>query len=187
MAKVYLFLANGFEEIEGLTAVDVLRRGGVEVCTVSVTGKKQIIGSHKIPVEADSVFTGEEDYLDGDMIVLPGGLQGTNALMAHEGVRELLYRYRDAEKYIAAICAAPSVLGMNGLLKGRQATCYPGFEDKLLGACKSELPVVQDGFVITAEGMGVSLPFALHLLSLLQGQTEAERVAKAICYRQTDK
>lgn len=187
MAKIYLFLANGFEEIEGLTVVDVLRRGGVEVCTVSLTGKTQIVGSHKISVEADSVFNNDEDYMDGDMLVLPGGLQGTNALMAHEGLRELLLAYRDAEKYLAAICAAPSVFGMNGLLKGRQATCYPGFEDKLLGARKSELPVVQDGFIVTAEGMGASIPFALHLLALLQGQSEADRIAETIRFRRSDK
>ncbi len=187
MAKVYLFLANGFEEIEGLSVVDVLRRGGVDVCTVSITGTNRVVGSHKIVVEADLIFDSDKDYMDGDMLVLPGGLQGTNALMAHEELRELLLCYRDEEKYIAAICAAPSVLGMNGLLKGRQATCYPGFEDKLLGASKSELPLVQDGYLITAEGMGVSIPFALHLLSLLQGQEEADRVSEAIRFSRSDK
>lgn len=180
MAKVYLFLANGFEEIEGLTVVDVLRRGGVEVTTVSITGKKQIMGSHKIPVEADVVFEDEHDYMDADMIVLPGGLQGTNALMAHEGVRELLYYYRNEEKYVSAICAAPSVLGMNGLLKGKEATCYPGFEDKLLGAVKSDKPVVQDGKIVTGEGMGVSVEFALKLLELLQGADKAKEIGKGI-------
>ncbi len=180
MAKVYLFLANGFEEIEGLTVVDVLRRGGVEVTTVSITGKKQIMGSHKIPVEADAVFEDEHDFMDADMIVLPGGLQGTNALMAHEGVRELLYYYRNEEKYVAAICAAPSVLGMNGLLHGKEATCYPGCEDKLLGAVKSSKPVVQDGKIVTAEGMGVSVEFALKLLELLQGVDTARKIGTGI-------
>ena len=150
MAKVYVFLANGVEEIEALTVVDVLRRGGVDVVTVSVTGKKAIAGSHKIVFEADTLF--DEDRLtDGDMLVLPGGLKGTNALMAHEGLRNLLMAYRDADKFITAICAAPSVLGMNGLLKGRKATCYPGFEDKLLGANVSAEAVVQDGNVITGK------------------------------------
>lgn len=181
MAKVYVFLANGVEEIEALTVVDVLRRGGVDVVTVSVTGKKAIAGSHKIVFEADTLF--DEDRLtDGDMLVLPGGLKGTNALMAHEGLRNLLMAYRDADKYITAICAAPSVLGMNGLLKGRKATCYPGFEDKLLGANVSAEAVVQDGNVITGKGMGVAIPFALKLLSVFSPE-EAARVGKGIQYQ----
>lgn len=180
MAKVYLFLANGFEEIEGLTVVDVLRRGGVDIETVSITGQQQIMGSHGIAVMADRVFREEQDYMDADMIVLPGGLRGTNALMAHEGVRELLYHYRNEEKYVAAICAAPSVLGMNGLLHGREATCYPGFEDKLLGAVKSENALVRDGNMITAEGMGVSTEFALKLLEVLAGSEKAREIGTGI-------
>ena len=178
MAKVYIFLANGVEEIEALTAVDVLRRGGVEVATVSVTGRKEILGSHGIPIGADVLFD-EDALLDGDMLVLPGGLKGTNALMAHEGLRNLLMAYRDADKYITAICAAPSVLGMNGLLKGRKATCYPGFEDKLLGATATGEDVVQDGNIITGKGMGVSIPFALKLLSVFSSE-KAEEVSRKI-------
>ena len=178
MAKVYVFLANGVEEIEALSVVDILRRGGVETVTVSVTGKKEILGSHNIPFSADVLF--DEDALsDGDMLVLPGGLKGTNALMAHEGLRNLLMEYRDAEKYITAICAAPSVLGMNGLLKGRKATCYPGFEDKLLGANVTGEAVVQDGKFITGKGMGVAIPFALKLLSVFS-EDEANRVGTGI-------
>lgn len=180
MAKVYVFLANGVEEIEALTVVDILRRGGVETVTVSVTGKKEILGSHSIPFGADVLFD-EDACLDGDMIVLPGGLKGTNALMAHEGLRNVLMAYRDAEKYITAICAAPSVLGMNGLLKGRKATCYPGFEDKLLGAKVSGDSVVIDGNIITGKGMGVAIPFALALLSVFSPE-EAKRVGTGIQY-----
>ena len=178
MAKVYVFLANGVEEIEALTVVDVLRRGGMEVTTVSVTGKKEILGSHGIPIGADELFD-EDTLLDGDMLVLPGGLKGTNALMAHEGLRNLLMAYRDADRFITAICAAPSVLGMNGLLKGRRATCYPGFEDKLLGAEATGEDVVQDGNIITGKGMGVSIPFALKLLSVFSPE-KAEEVGKKI-------
>lgn len=178
MAKVYLFLANGVEEIEALTAVDILRRGGIDVTTVSITGRKEILGSHNIPIGADVLF--DEDALqDGDMLVLPGGLRGTNALMAHEGVRNLLFAYRNADRYVTAICAAPSVLGMNGLLKEHRATCYPGFEDKLLGAEVSADGVVCDGRFITGKGMGVSIPFALALLAVFSPE-KAEEVRKGI-------
>lgn len=178
MAKVYIFLANGVEEIEALSVVDILRRGGVEAVTVSISGKKTILGSHNIEIGADVLFD-EDALMDGDMLVLPGGLKGTNALMAHEGLRNLLFAYRDAGKYITAICAAPSVLGMNGILKGRRATCYPGFEDKLLGATVLTDGVVKDGNLITGKGMGVSIPFALTLLSVFS-PSEADRVGKGI-------
>ncbi len=173
MAKVYVFMADGLEEIEALTAVDILRRGEVQTVMVSVTGRHEIIGAHGIRFQADCLFD-EEVLKDGDMLVLPGGLQGTNALMAHEGVRELLYYYRDEEKYLAAICAAPSVLGMNGLLKGRKATCYPGFEDKLLGAIVTGKGVEQDGNIITGKGMGVSVAFALKLLEVFSPEKASE-------------
>ena len=170
MTKVYVFLANGVEEIEALTAVDVLRRGDLDVVTVSVTGKKEILGSHNISFKADILFD-EDALLDGDMLVLPGGGKGTNALMGHEGLRNLL----------VAICAAPSVLGMNGLLKGRKATCYPGFEDKLLGATVTGEDVVRDGNIITGKGMGVSVPFALALLAAFSPE-KAEEVRKKIMF-----
>ncbi len=178
MAKVYLFLANGVEEIEALTVVDILRRGGVEVETVSITGKYEILGAHDIKIGADSLFDADK-LTDADMLVLPGGGRGTNALMAHEELRELLFAYRDADKYLAAICAAPSVLGMNGLLKEHRATCFPGFEDKLLGAVLVKEPVVKDGNIITAKGMGVSIPFALTLLAIFDEET-SKKVAKQI-------
>lgn len=180
MARVYVFLANGVEEIEALTAVDVLRRGDLDVVTVSVTGKKEILGSHNISFKADVLFD-EDALLDGDMLVLPGGGKGTNALMGHEGLRNLLVAYRDAEKFITAICAAPSVLGMNGLLKGRKATCYPGFEDKLLGATVTGEDVVRDGNIITGKGMGVSVSFALALLAAFSPE-KAEEVRKKIMF-----
>ncbi len=180
MAKVYVLMANGVEEIEALTAVDILRRGGIDVVTVSITGKKEITGSHGIVFLAD-VLLEERALTDGDMLVLPGGLHGTNALMAHEQVRELLLHYRDEEKWLAAICAAPSVLGMNGLLRGKRATCYPGFEERLLGAEVSVESVVRDGKVITGKGMGVSVPFALCLLEALE-PAQAKKVGDAIQY-----
>lgn len=183
MAKVYIFLANGFEEIEGLTVVDVLRRGGVEVEMVSITGSLEVETSHGINMKADSVFGASEQYMDGAMVVLPGGLMGTNALMAHAGVVETLKAYAAADKYLAAICAAPSVLGMNNLLVGKEATCYPGFESQLLGAVKKDAGVVVSGKVITGEAMGSSTPFAITLLEILAGGSTAQKVWKSIYFR----
>ena len=129
MSKLYIFLADGFEEIEGLTVVDVLRRAGVEVTMVSVMGKKDIVGAHHITLEADALFE-ECDFSDGDMFVLPGGMPGTLHLGEHQYLAELLKKADQEKKGIAAICAAPSVLGDLGLLRSRKATCYPGFEEE---------------------------------------------------------
>ena len=178
MAKIYVLFADGTEEIEGLTVVDILRRGGQETITVSVTGRELIEGSHNIRFYTDRLFD-EKELKDGDMLVLPGGGNGTKALAAHEGVRKLLTAYCEADKYIGAICAAPSVLGMNGLLRGKRATCYPGFEEKLLGAEITGEAAVIDGRIITGKGMGVSKEFALALLSVLD-DGEAKRVAESI-------
>ena len=180
MAMVYVLLANGFEEIEGLTVVDILRRGRLDCETVSIEESLSILGSHSIKLEADRMFN-DTDFAAGDMIVLPGGLRGTNALMVHEGVKQLLKEYKKADKWICAICAAPSVLGMNGILEGKKAICYPGFEDKLLGA--TVVPgakAVVDGKVITSRGMGTAIDFALKLLEVLEGRELAEKISKGI-------
>ncbi|MBQ6661774.1 MAG: DJ-1/PfpI family protein [Lachnospiraceae bacterium] len=178
MAKVYVMFADGVEEIEGLTAVDILRRGGQDVVTVSVTGRTMIKGSHGICFAADRLF--EDGTLsDGDMLVLPGGGGGTKMLAAHEGLRDLIAEYAAQDRWIGAICAAPSVLGINGILRGRRATCYPGFEDKLLGAEPTGESVTVDGKIITGKGMGVSAEFALELLGALD-KAAAVSVAAAI-------
>ena len=181
MSKVYVFFANGFEEIEALTVVDMLRRANVETVMVSIMPDKTVFGAHNIPIIADGLF---EDYKygDGDMLVLPGGMPGTNNLMAHEGLCEELFIYRDANKYMAAICAAPSVLGMNGMLRGKKATCYPGFEDKLLGAEVIKERVVTDGNIITGKGMGTAIDFAAAIIEVLCGEEVAQKVLKAIQY-----
>ena len=180
MKKAYVFIADGFEEIEGLSVVDVLRRGKIEVSMVSVTGSKKIIGSHKIKLKCDELFE-DADFSDGDMFVLPGGLAGTNALMIHEGLEQLLVKAASDGKYVAAICAAPSVLGTHGILKGKKAICYPGFEDKLTGAeVIYGAKVVEDGNVITSRGMGTALDFSLKLLEILGGTQESMRVGKGI-------
>ena len=150
MSKVYVFLAEGFEEIEGLTVVDLLRRAGVETEMVSVMDGKQIKGSHGIKVTADSMFD-DADFSDADILVLPGGMPGTLNLGNHTGLCEILKKHYEAGKMVAAICAAPSVFGELGFLKGRIATCYPGFESKLEGAIVCATKVAVDENVITSQ------------------------------------
>src|SRR5699024_7211137 len=130
MKKVYVFLADGFEEIEGLTVVDVLRRAGADTETVSVMGRKEIRGAHEIQILADSLFE-DVDFSDARLLVLPGGMPGTLNLKAHTGLADLLRHFDREEKYIAAICAAPSILSGLGMLKERKACAYPSFEEKL--------------------------------------------------------
>ncbi len=181
MKKVSVFFADGCEEIEALTVVDVLRRAGVHVDMVSVTGKKGIAGAHQIRMETDIVFE-EMDFADTDMLVIPGGMPGTLHLREHEGLCELLRTYDKENKYVAAICAAPSVLGGLGILKGKKACCYPSFEEKLIGADVKMDPVVHDGHVITSRGMGTAIPFALKLTEVLCGNEKAEEVCQSILF-----
>ena len=131
MSKVNVYLADGFEEVEGLTVVDLLRRAGIETDMVSIMGRKEITGARKIPVLADKLF---EEQDDPDVIVLPGGMPGTLHLKAHEGLADLIRKADKEGKLLAAICAAPTIYGEMGLLEGKNATCYPGMEDKLLGS-----------------------------------------------------
>ena len=182
MNKAYIFLADGFEEIEGLTVVDLLRRAEIEICMVSVTGKKQIRGSHGIVVEADELFE-QTDFLDASMLILPGGMPGTRHLAAHRELGLLLKQAAAEGKQLAAICAAPSVLVGLGILEGKKAACYPGFEDQLTGAELSREPVVVAGNVTTSRGMGTAIPFALSLIAGIRGQDAADNLAKAIIYR----
>ncbi len=179
MSKVYVLLADGFEEVEALTPVDLLRRAGAEVIMVSVTGKRVVTGARRIPVQADCLL-GEEG--DGDMVILPGGMPGTIHLKEHPGVRSLVQSYADSGKYVAAICAAPTVLGDMGLLRGRHATCYPGMEDGLTGAVPEISPVVQDGRIITSRGVGTAIAFSLKLIEILFGKDKADTIASQIVY-----
>lgn len=181
MGRVYLFLADGFEEIEGLTVVDILRRAGIGIQTVSVTGSRNICGAHEIHVEADVLFE-EGDFGDADMLVLPGGMPGTRNLGEHRGLCGLLREAAGAGRKIAAICAAPSVLGDLGLLEGRDAVCYPGFEDRLKGARVLEEDVVVDGNITTSRGMGTALPFALKLAEQLVGSHEAVKIGQSVMF-----
>ena len=179
--RVCVFLADGFEEIEGLTVVDLLRRADVNVTTVSITEKHEIRGAHGIDVKADALFE-EMEYENQDMLVLPGGMPGTLHLGEHVGLKALLEQFYQDEKYLAAICAAPSVFGKYGFLKGREATSYPGFEKELVGAhCVTDEVVVSD-FMITSRGMGTAIPFSLTLIELLIDKEKADAIGEAIIY-----
>lgn len=181
MSKVFVFLANGFEEIEGLTVVDLLRRAEIETLMVSITGKREVTGSHGITVMADDLFE-NIDSEEGTLFVLPGGMPGTRCLAEHEGLGELLKRASSDGRRVAAICAAPSVLGGLGILKGKKATCYPGFEEKLEGAETSVQSVVVSENVTTSRGMGTAIPFALALIAQLKDQKTADDLGKSIIW-----
>jgi 4-methyl-5(b-hydroxyethyl)-thiazole monophosphate biosynthesis len=172
-------LADGFEEIEALTVVDVLRRAGIETKMVSVTGGKAVRGAHDIVVTADLLFE-EADYEKCEMIVLPGGMPGTKNLEKHEGLAEQLNAFSQNGKWLAAICAAPSILGKMSLLKGKRATCYPGYENQLAGAVFTEEKVVLDGRTVTSRGAGTAMEFSLKLVELLKNEQTSATLRKAM-------
>lgn len=173
---VYVFLAEGFEEIEALTPVDVLRRAGAKVVTVGVTGKV-VNGSHAVPVTAD-VTADEALSMIGsekmEMIVLPGGMPGADNLNKSDAVDAFIKEAVASGAFIGAICAAPYVLGERGLLSGRMATCFPGFEDRLDGAQYYDCDVIRDNEFITGRAMGAATEFALELCAALYGDDFAE-------------
>jgi 4-methyl-5(b-hydroxyethyl)-thiazole monophosphate biosynthesis len=177
--KVFVFLANGFEEIEALVPVDIFRRAGIETLTVSISDEKLVRGAHNISVMADKLFS-EADFSQIDLLYLPGGMPGTTNLDAHAGLKKIIQTQSDENKNIAAICAAPSILGKMNLLNGKEAICYPGFEDKLFGAVLSKDKVVKSGNINTAKGAGVALEFALKLVEELKGKEVARKIAESI-------
>jgi len=177
MKKIYVFLTTGFEEIEALATVDVLRRAELEVRMVSLTGERMVAGAHGIAVAADELFD-EVRMDDARLLIVPGG---TIAYAEHEGLKRALRAFHDRGGMVAAICAAPAVLGMTGILQGRRATVYPGFEEYLAGAelC-TDRAVVVDGNVTTGRGPGLSLDFALALVEQLAGRERRDAVAAAL-------
>lgn len=181
MAKVYSFWADGLEEVEALTPVDVLRRAGDDVVTVSIMGRKEIRGAHNITVVADALFD-DCDFSDGDAFVLPGGGEGTQNLAAHDGVKKLLTDKAAAGKQVAAICAAPSVLASLGLLHGKAAVIYPGMENALGDADVKQVPTVTAGNVTTGHGPGAAFDFALELVRVLNGADKAAAVKKELVF-----
>ncbi len=171
---VYVLLADGFEEIEALTPVDFLRRAGVQVTTVSLSGGP-VLGAHGIQVNADKRLS-DLDFSDAKMVVLPGGMPGTTHLDECPRMTEILTSVYKRGGMLAAICAAPMVLGKRGFLEGKYAICYPGFESELIGAQLSPSPVVRDGRIITAKSAGVAWLFSYTLAEALVGKEASEKV-----------
>ncbi len=182
MIKIALFAAEGAEEIEALTVVDILRRAGMEVDIVSLTDKKAVKGSHKIVFGAEELLN-DIDIDEYDGIVIPGGMPGTNNIKGKSAVCNAIKKFVTDKKMVAAICAAPSVLGELNLLNGKKATCYPGFEEKLYGATVLSDPVVVDENIITSRGMGTAIDFALAIVSYYADETVAGDLAESIIYK----
>jgi len=182
MSRIGIFMADGCEEIEGLAVVDIVRRAKMDITMISINGKKEVTGAHNIVFLADALAS-EVDFEEFDAIVLPGGGTGTRNLAANETVNQVIKKFAAEGKLVCAICAAPSVLGAAGLLQGKKATCYPGFEDKLTGAMVSEDGVVTDGNIITGRGMGAAISFGLEIVRYLKGEEEAETIRNGIVYQ----
>lgn len=180
MGTVYVFFADGFEEMEAFASVDILKRAGQNVVMVTVTPDEIVTGAHGIPVLCDKNIV-NCDFFDADLIVLPGGMPGASTLGECEDLRKLILRLAGENKPVAAICAAPMVLGKLGVLKGKKATCYPGFEQYLEGAEYTAKMVERDGNIVTGKGPGAAVDFALALVDLLQGKDKVEELKTAMC------
>jgi 4-methyl-5(b-hydroxyethyl)-thiazole monophosphate biosynthesis len=182
MAKVNVFFATGTEEVEALTVVDILRRAKLETEMISTTGDIYVTGSHGITIKMDRLIDDVDD--SADMIVLPGGIPGVPNLLSNKQLNDIIYKYDKTDgKYLAAICAAPTIYGKLGLLKGKKATCYPGMEDGLEGAEVSFDSVVADGKYITSRGLGTAIDFALKIVSVLVDEKKADELAAKIVYK----
>ena len=183
MKKVYVFLADGFEDVEALIPVDVWRRGGIDVTTVSISDFPLVNSAHGVNIEADIMFE-QGDFTDADLIFLPGGMPGASNLFAHEGVREALKAQFAAGKKIAAICASPAVvLAPLGILDGKRATCYPGFEQALTKATYTGDLVTVDGNITTGEGPAAAFPYAYELLTQLVDKQTSDQIAEGMRFK----
>ena len=184
MSRVAIFFADGFEEIEALTPVDILRRGGIDTVTVSIGEDLMIHGSHNIDIKAD-IRISELDFDSVDMIVLPGGKIGHQNLEACKALTDKIAEFNEAGKFVAAICAAPTVLGELDLLRGKKATCYPGLEAGLKDAMwpGESAKVCVDGQFITSRGVGTAIDFALKLIEILIDKKKADEIAASIVYK----
>lgn len=178
--KAVVFLADGFEECEALIVVDLLRRAGIETVMASVMNQLEVDSSRHIKVMADVLAT-EVYYDDVDLIFLPGGRLGTENLLKSDLVKEICCKYAK-RKYIAAICAAPSILASLGLLEGKTATCHPDYEEKMQGAILTRQSVTTCDNIITGQGLGSSFPFAFEIIRQFIGEEKVEKIKRGICY-----
>ena len=181
MNKVCVFFAPGYEEIEALTVVDLLRRARIETDMVSITKERQATGSHGVTVQMDKLFD-EVDFGQVDMIVLPGGMPGTKNLEAFGPLMEKVDAFYGEKKLLGAICAAPSIFGHRGMLKGRKACCFPEFESHLEGAEVTKNPAEISDFIITGRGMGCAVDFGLAIVEKFQGEEAAAALADKVVY-----
>ena len=181
MSRIGIFFAEGYEEIEALTVVDLVRRAGIGIEKISVDERSMVEGSHGIRVQMDKTLS-ETDFDSLDMLVLPGGLKGTKGLEECGPLMKQLDAFYESGKYIAAICAAPSIFGHRGYLRGRKATSYPTFESHLEGALVTGEAAVADGHVITGRGMGCSIPFGLLIVEQFQGHQAALELADKVVF-----
>lgn len=177
MNRIYILLAAGFEEVEALTPADVLRRAGYEVFLVSTTGAPNVKGAHDIVVKTD-VFMDDVDVESATLLLLPGGIPGATNLLANERVKNLVTQFYNRDKWLAAICAGPMILGEMNLLKGKKATCYPGFEKHLFGATSVDKPTITDGKIITGKGIGAAMAFSLEIVKNLTDEATAREMKK---------
>lgn len=180
--KIGIFFGNGYEEIEALTVVDLCRRAGLSIDMISISDERKVAGSHGIVVEMDQILS-EVDFDALDMIVLPGGMPGTKNLEACKGLMDQVDRFYENGKYVAAICAAPSILGHKGFVKGRKACCYPGFESAMEGAEVVKEEVVVSDHLIMSRGMGCAIPFGLKIVETFTNAETAKQLSDSVIYR----
>ena len=179
--KIYAFLATGFEEVEAVAPIDVCRRAGLEVTTVSITNELTVMGAHGVGFVADTLFA-DNDYSDADMLFLPGGMPGSTNLDAHEGLRQIILAHNKAGKALAAICAAPLVFGNLGLSKGKKMTCYPGCEHYLVGADYTAALVERDGLMFTGKGPAAALALGYMMVEHFCGKATADQLRQGMMY-----
>lgn len=177
MKKAFVHIAEGFEEIEALTIVDVLRRAEIPTLMISITGDLEVTGAHQITIKTDLLFE-DANYEEAEILILPGGMPGSNNLNAHPGLKDQLLHFVQKGQKVAAICAAPLVLGGLNILEGRDAVCYPGFEEKLLGAKLKYDPALKSDNIITGRGPGTALDFSLLLVEELKDKNLADQLAR---------
>ncbi|MBR5386591.1 MAG: DJ-1/PfpI family protein [Clostridiales bacterium] len=179
MSKVTVFIADGTEEVECLTIVDLLRRAGIDVRLVSIMESQTVVSSHKVTIVADGQFD-TEDYSDSDMLFIPGGMPGVTNMLAHEGLKDLIKRFNAEGKRLGAVCAGPSVLGQTGVLEGKKATCFPGWEDKLNCGEYTGALVQTDGLVITGRGLGACIEEGLEIIRIFKGDEASSAIKQRI-------
>lgn len=179
MSLVYVFLAEGFEEVEALAVVDVLRRADIDTKMVSISNDYEVKSSHDVIIKADLLIK-DADFEKADMIFLPGGIPGTPNLASNEVLIKNILEFNEQGKKLAAICAAPSIYGELGLLEGKTASCYPGYEDKLKGAEYKREKFITDGNITTGRGMGSAIELGLELVRILAGREKSEDILKKI-------